>query len=444
MKASVKLALLIVAAILITVLTFLVGAGAGYNNGEYKEIYSVESLRANIVAFEDAGAKKIVALNDGNTVLLLLDARGSVIKEEKLSFHTVKAGYDGGCLYLYYENESKLSAVKVSCDDLSSETYDYDIRLDSLEYYTINSKGELFCSLADSPMELRKIVLNGVESFSLAEPLSFLECRNDDIYLHAEGELFVFENGNLQEFFSDTLDEVPFRFLDAGYIIGLDGMIYRISGKTASPIFKCSVAPSEYIYHSMGGNEIAYALNSDEISVADITTGVARTYQIDGSVEAVSADSAIVSRDSKLYITDYTSFREIPPEASDVPSEPGEDAGFPDVLDVEGDFAYIDAGMTVKKLKDLFTDEEIAVFNEGSSLVPSGYLKTGFTVKNKKIVILGDTNGTGTVNGSDIKEAQAMLLGLSESSSVYFKAADMNRDNEINTTDLVILAQGIS
>ncbi len=45
--------------------------------------------------------------------------------------------------------------------------------------------------------------VNGVESFSLAEPLSFLECRNDDIYLHAEGELFVFENGNLQEFFFD-------------------------------------------------------------------------------------------------------------------------------------------------------------------------------------------------------------------------------------------------
>ncbi len=444
MKASAKLAFFALAAITVTVLAVLAGAGALYSGGEFEEISTIESSEAEILLFEDLSATQVLAYNDGNTKIILLDSGGSRLSEQSFDFHAVSVSFDGDFASFYYEDAEKLAVSRVLCENLNSEEFIFNIRLDALEFFTLHESGKLFFSYRDSPMELHSLSPEGLEdSFRLEAPISFLESRGANVYLYAD-ELFCFEKGDFGKFLSEDFPETPFRFLSANHFITLEGVINRIENERTSPVFRCEIAPSEYIYHAISDTHVAYVSGSGEVSVAEISTGNTRIYQFNDKIMAISAKNAVVSRGSKLYITFYSSFSEVPPESEPGASSDLEDDTFPASLEVEGDYLFVPEKMTVKQLKDEFIKEEISVLSEEDAIVASGYLKTGFRAKGKSIVILGDTNSTGTINGSDIREAQHMLLGTSERGAVQFKAADVNRDGEITTSDLVLLSARIN
>ena len=54
-------------------------------------------------------------------------------------------------------------------------------------------------------------------------------------------------------------------------------------------------------------------------------------------------------------------------------------------------------------------------------------------------IVMGDINGTGTVNSRDVKIMFNCLFGINTVGGVYKTAADMNGDEKLSTADLVML-----
>ncbi len=100
--------------------------------------------------------------------------------------------------------------------------------------------------------------------------------------------------------------------------------------------------------------------------------------------------------------------------------------------------------ITVKNLQKKY-GKITKTANENGRVVTSGKVKTGFTAyiggSAYTVIVLGDINMTGTVNGADVKKFMEHGCGKIVLSELQRKAADMNQDHAVDNRDLVLLAQ---
>ena len=91
--------------------------------------------------------------------------------------------------------------------------------------------------------------------------------------------------------------------------------------------------------------------------------------------------------------------------------------------------------------------------NLSGSIVKSGNLGTGYTVALQingtaadmlTIVVKGDVNGTGTVNSRDVQMLYEHLNGEETLSGIELIACDINGDELVDTSDLLLLKQQIA
>ena len=80
----------------------------------------------------------------------------------------------------------------------------------------------------------------------------------------------------------------------------------------------------------------------------------------------------------------------------------------------------------IEKTSNIGTGDQVRVYDA------SGNLKNTYN-----IVIYGDTNGDGVVNGMDLLRVQKDILSLSKLSGFYSSAADTNKDGNITGMDLL-------
>ena len=78
----------------------------------------------------------------------------------------------------------------------------------------------------------------------------------------------------------------------------------------------------------------------------------------------------------------------------------------------------------------------------------AGKLRTGdravFSGNTGEIVVTGDIDGSATVTGEDVRTLMKSMTDSVVLSACEREAADMNRDNELNNRDLVLLARAAS
>ena len=74
--------------------------------------------------------------------------------------------------------------------------------------------------------------------------------------------------------------------------------------------------------------------------------------------------------------------------------------------------------------------------------VTSGKIKTGYFAKTTggkfEIAVMGDLNCNGAINNADIRVIMEYFVGLINLSPIQKMAADINRDNIVNSIDLVM------
>lgn len=434
MKRKRTIIAVLTAAVLLSI--FLIAART-YENGAYERIYTLKSTDAMVLRYQKCTEISFVFLNDGNTTMLTIDASGKP-SEHSFDFHAVKVSFDGERFNLFYELDGKVVVRQIESSSMEQRDMSFDVAFDALDYYGI-SENTLYYSLYDAPTNMHKLEENGEgRAFRFEDGISYIGCRAGKQYAYAEGSLFVFEGGNLSEFLKLEQKGIPFTFLDDERFISLDGDVFALQSNALQTVVSCGVAPSEYAYHYLEADRLAYVVNKDEIDLLSTSTGETEKYHIDGDVKAVSTTDCIVQREKELYLTSLATFAE--KQEPSQPEEEAEKSEFPENVEVEGDYFYIELGTTIKQLRaDM--KEDIIVTNEKGNIVNSGVMRTGYKVKGKYAVIMGDTNGSGTINGADVKEGQFMLLGSSTRSAACFKAADINKDDEITTTDLVFISK---
>lgn len=108
----------------------------------------------------------------------------------------------------------------------------------------------------------------------------------------------------------------------------------------------------------------------------------------------------------------------------------------------EDSYLLMPQGVTVDTLLAYFAPDAVLIQTPEGEAVTSGRLATGMTAGDYTLVVLGDTDGSGTVSRSDLRRAQRLLLNGESVSGEdpYRRAADLDGDASLTTLDLVGLS----
>ena len=124
------------------------------------------------------------------------------------------------------------------------------------------------------------------------------------------------------------------------------------------------------------------------------------------------------------------------------------------LIDRSNNTIYLPPSTTFAVLRDSLnsTKDTIIMKNLSNTTISSGNLGTGYTVALQidglivdklTIIIKGDINGTCTVNSRDVQLLYDQLNGSETLSDLQLLACDINSDELINTSDLLLLKQQI-
>ena len=109
-----------------------------------------------------------------------------------------------------------------------------------------------------------------------------------------------------------------------------------------------------------------------------------------------------------------------------------------------GGIAVFNEGMTVSKLKSSYSNV-IGIYSSNGDEIGSGALRTGFSAKLSSgsclIAVLGDVNGSGTVNSADTKALMRFFTGSETRTECEITAADYNKDGTTDNRDLVLISR---
>ena len=124
------------------------------------------------------------------------------------------------------------------------------------------------------------------------------------------------------------------------------------------------------------------------------------------------------------------------------------------LIDRSNNIIFLPPSTTFAVLRDSLnsTKDTIIMRNLSGTTINSGNLGTGYTVALQidgsiidklTIIVKGDINGTGTVNSRDVQLLYDQLNGSETLSDIQLLACDMNSDELIDTSDLLLLKQQI-
>ena len=230
-----------------------------------------------------------------------------------------------------------------------------------------------------------------------------------------------------------------------------------------------SVASKEYLEElDLNGNiQNRYQIKGECISMATNAKDTGILLKQENSFYFVTLSQ--LNRIETLPNSSGTTSSEIP----SVPSTPNESdhehdqSSYPDssnypyqlesdtfLIDRSNNTIYLPPSTTFAVLRDSLnsTKDTIIMKNLSNTTISSGNLGTGYTVALQidglivdklTIIIKGDINGTGTVNSRDVQLLYDQLNGSETLSDLQLLACDINSDELINTSDLLLLKQQI-
>lgn len=238
--------------------------------------------------------------------------------------------------------------------------------------------------------------------------------------------------------FSDGVNRL-FINANAAYAEANDGGIYRLSKGSKT---LCQTIPA-HIKHVNAGCGWIYTEAGSLLSLS----GASAAYP--GTLLAVCADGKMMTFDESAVAAAALGSRMAVLKADggcetfDFAQESRAKAGG-NAAPSAGSTIIVSPGTTVAQLKRE-NASVLAVRNSGEAEVKSGLLKTGYYAQLTggfvPVAVLGDVNGTGTVNSADISFLMGHFIGKTALNGSALAAADYNKDGVTDNRDLVLLAR---
>ena len=111
----------------------------------------------------------------------------------------------------------------------------------------------------------------------------------------------------------------------------------------------------------------------------------------------------------------------------------------------EKEYVILKSDMSVRDLREYLSPQAVLIRDKDGNPVAEGRLKTGMTMDEKVIVVLGDCDCSGYITSRDIYIVEEHMVDLTYfQTDAVFLAADMDMDGEITTKDLVMLSSEIT
>lgn len=329
--------------------------------------------------YYDIGTQK----NIYNLTFAVSDDEIFIICTDSANSYVKSYNKSGDMLYNYGFNNENVEALFVNGSRAYAKLYGGDI-------YLIGGNSKSFCASVKSGEELSNAGVG---------------------YVFTSGKRLFNLSDNSSTYIADaSLNQVV-----------ANGDVLYVDGDTVKNLSGGSKAQKSAELLLSAGDEVSAVTADFECVNFDIPTA-------DKSPKVIAGKSSQVQTDNK--------------KAQKIDN--ASDSGGNDYWIDNGIFCGVESQTTVAMLKNSFS-QAVTVYDSNGNEVNSGKLKTGYVLRysgdDYPIAVRGDVTGEGNVNTKDIKLLMDVLAGLKKLSNEFHTAADYNLDGNVDTRDLVLIAQ---
>lgn len=376
----------------------------------------------------------------------------------------------------------------------------FDLSDDSIAYYAFNDmhyllykaiavdgNGRFYMTDKRDTKTIRVFNENSVNiknyefDYSVSQLLTF----TGRIYAVTSGGVFLF-NETRESFsrISNCKIYINCRFSNESLISDCGGNIYKFGGKSVTQLstlycenaYPYQAADNKYFY-SPDANRLVVVSRDDNIQCGEINFGqrIKNVISYNNTVYALASDNEIfeVSKENVNLYEDYVEYKERKendnskntssgsknnsPKGKDNSASAnnntkGSDKNTEALYTINGNvITGISPKTTVSRFRESLgvSKNNVQIFKHDNTPKNSGYIGTAMTVivnsdnskAEYKTLVKGELTGEGNINSKDVDAAFDILLGKEASDELFLSAADINDDNVINTTDLLLLSK---
>ena len=364
------------------------------------------------------------------------------------------------------------STLVALCNDLDHNqliVYTFDIVRDSLDSFAINDAyvryDRGFCYDGGSLYltdERRNNVINQYSSGGLlVDSCTFtysvsaiVSGYSGGAYVVSGNKLFRNSGGGYYAMGGGAVSS-PAAFCFDDTLIDAQGRVYSVNSGGMSLLFNADFSGNQpsacvigsYIYCSNGNQITRYDMSGNKSAYLNVVGAVKAMYSRNGRIYALSGDSRINEIGEKEFIlinnNDQSANNDSRSNNNKISSE---------VYRVDSTnyrISLINSPTTFAQFKkNMRFDGYKAKLFRGAKELTGGNVGTAMTAVfssdnsyTYELAVRGDITGEGNINSRDVKELMSYLLGDISFDGVYYIAADVSDDDEVDILDLAILSR---
>lgn len=397
-----------------------------------------------LLALEESPSGVLAILKgEASTLLLRLEPSiGEILEGRELPEAADWAGIRQGTLFLRVKGESNPELISLDLGTLQETSRRIlPWQLNDLFLFDCDATNA-YCVLSKSRNTLEVFGSAGSFSREFSRDLEFLEAGSSGLCLSDGGTLFQSQSGAWVE---TAFEHIPLKLLGDAVILCRDGTIFRREETGLAPLFQWEAPLYSGLFYCLDG-ENCLILSKAESVFCYSQTGKLLSSCVTDPLLGICPSGGITRHDGALYYVPFS----FAGGSSSVVSSPEPSPTFapsnsPDFqqkepLKIDGSFLLFPVGTTVPELRELFKPDTADIRDAAGRSLLGGRLATGMTVNDWVIVVEGDCNGSGTVTAADLRQALTMVLEQEVPQMAQGKAADLNNDGVLDTTDLLLFS----
>ena len=428
----------------------------------------------------------LIQNQDQGTYIALLSEQGYVLQEQTFSIKYNEICYSADYLYiLLSDSEHNSSIITYHLSDTSVTNYQTTELSTALCSFTVSQDGTIYGINYWDRHSLIAYTNVAEKNSALPIPLNTFEAPVDNLCISPDDTLYVALKDITDVYTASTSQGL----LSNDILFDRNGYLYELGTKQA-PLFTL-LSNTRYTNACLlTDTSILASLASKEYLEELDFNGIAQNrYQIKGECIALATNvkdtGILLKQEDSLYFITLSQLSRI--EDTPDSSEPNSSEFHPVssttnesdhendqsshsdssssnypyqlesdtfLIDRSNNTIFLPPTTTFAVLRDSLnsTKDTIIMKNLSSAIINSGNLGTGYTVALQidgsivdklTIIVKGDINGTGTVNSRDVQLLYDQLNGSETLSDIQLLACDINSDELIDTSDLLLLKQQI-
>lgn len=395
--------------------------------------------------------------NNDKTTCTSITSRGEeTVIFRKSGYKISKAVTSKSYLYILAESEEyhaiftllrngNTDASYIPNDDVTASSFTAS---DNYIYFISNDKSYI--------VSVKRTTLEYSMNF-FTESINKLFCYNEKVYAVTESSIYCLDNPSVPiKCDIPSFDSLEPVFYD-NIFIDSNSKVYSFSPDSGFEyIYTLSYEKAfvlNHIYYGVSGNTI-YQLSKDGSSVGKYTF----TENIDDI--AVSGNKIALLYSKNVKLISAKDFLPLEAETSKNESSTNTNSltpdsdfkGFTDYT-TDGSYIIVPQGTTAAVLKrhiNSAKNSSFIFYNDDGKRIDTGTLGTGFVLdyyenSNLKssytIIVMGDVTGEGSINTRDKRRLKDYLLGKLDLTAPQKYAADLDKNNIIDSLDLLLLTR---